>query len=112
VSNWDNDTAPYPAPPPYGQESLHAGADEDDGAWLQPVTYDQTDYQAMDAYLALDADAGGPQAPDGASLGEPAFPAGGGYADVLAGNRWHTLRGRKARVKRRRHRAEARRKMA
>ena len=34
--------------------------------------------------------------------------AEGGYADVFAGSRWHTLRGRKARVKRVRHRGDAR----
>src|SRR5262249_53000547 len=38
----------------------------------------------------------------------PFMLAEGGYADVFSNHRWHTLRGRKARVKRRRHRAEAR----
>jgi hypothetical protein len=38
--------------------------------------------------------------------------AKGGYADVLAGSRWHTLRGAKAKVKRVRHRLEARKKAA
>ncbi|HVS20598.1 MAG TPA: hypothetical protein VHD88_02055 [Pyrinomonadaceae bacterium] len=38
----------------------------------------------------------------------PFMLADGGYADVLAGSRWHTLRGRKANVKRVRHRAQAR----
>jgi hypothetical protein len=42
----------------------------------------------------------------------PFMLAEGGYADVLAGSRWHTLRGHKARVKRQRHRAEARKRMA
>jgi hypothetical protein len=45
-----NDTAPYPAPPPFGP-AQQPGDDEAD-AWLQPVTYDQTDYQDLDAYLA------------------------------------------------------------
>ena len=38
----------------------------------------------------------------------PFMIAPGGYADVLAGGHWHTLRGREARVKRVRHRADAR----
>jgi hypothetical protein len=38
----------------------------------------------------------------------PFMIALGGYADVLSGSHWHTLRGRKARVKRVRHRADAR----
>jgi len=38
----------------------------------------------------------------------PFMLAEGGYADVLSGSRWHTIRGHKAKVKRRRHRAEAR----
>jgi len=38
----------------------------------------------------------------------PFMIAPGGYADVLSGGHWHTLRGRKARVKRVRHRADAR----
>ncbi len=38
----------------------------------------------------------------------PFMLAEGGYADVLAGSRWHTLRGRKAKVKRVRHRGDAR----
>jgi hypothetical protein len=38
----------------------------------------------------------------------PFMLAEGGYADVLVAGRWHTLRGRKARVKRLRHRADAR----
>lgn len=38
----------------------------------------------------------------------PFMLAEGGYADVLAGSHWRTLRGRKAKVKRVRHRAEAR----
>ena len=38
----------------------------------------------------------------------PFMIAQGGYADVLSGSHWHTLRGRKAKVKRQRHRAEAR----
>jgi hypothetical protein len=45
-----NDTAPYPAPPPFGPPQ-QPGDDEAD-TWLQPVTYDQTDYQDLDAYLA------------------------------------------------------------
>lgn len=38
--------------------------------------------------------------------------AEGGYADVLAGSRWHTLLGRKAKVKRVRHRLQARKRAA
>jgi hypothetical protein len=38
----------------------------------------------------------------------PFMLAEGGYAGVLSGGRWHTLRGRKAKAKRVRHRAEAR----
>jgi len=38
--------------------------------------------------------------------------AEGGYADVLASSRWHTLRGAKAKVKRVRHRLQARQKAA
>ena len=38
----------------------------------------------------------------------PFMLAEGGYADVLAGSRWHTIRGHKAKLKRVRHRAEAR----
>ncbi len=38
--------------------------------------------------------------------------ADGGYADVFAGSRWHTILGRKAKVKRGRHRADARKKAA
>jgi len=41
-------------------------------------------------------------------LDAPFTIAEGGFADVLAGSRWHTLRGRKARLKRKRHRLEAR----
>jgi hypothetical protein len=42
----------------------------------------------------------------------PFMLAEGGYADVLSGSRWHTIRGHKAKLKRRRHRAEARRNAA
>ena len=38
----------------------------------------------------------------------PFMIAEGGYADVLSRGRWHTLRGSKAKVKRVRHRADAR----
>jgi hypothetical protein len=38
----------------------------------------------------------------------PFMLAEGGYADVLCKGRWHTIRGRKAHVKRVRHRADAR----
>lgn len=38
--------------------------------------------------------------------------AEGGYADVLSGGHWRTIRGRKARVKRVRHRADTRKNMA
>lgn len=38
----------------------------------------------------------------------PFMLAEGGYADVFTGSRWHTLRGRKAKVKRVRHRAQTR----
>jgi hypothetical protein len=38
----------------------------------------------------------------------PFMIAVGGYADVLSKGRWHTLRGRAAKVKRVRHRADAR----
>jgi hypothetical protein len=43
------------------------------------------------------------------AVNAPFMLAEGGYADVFAGSRWHTLRGRKAKVKRVRHRGEARR---
>jgi hypothetical protein len=46
-----NDTAPYPAPPPFGPRPEQPGDDETD-AWLQPVTYDQTNYKDLDAYIA------------------------------------------------------------
>lgn len=77
MSNWDSDTAPYPIQPAYG-----AAPDEDDGAWLDPVTYDQTDYQGLDAYLEPD----GMPSPydtlvDGARPRDPAgFPFPGAVA--------------------------------
>ena len=42
----------------------------------------------------------------------PFMIAEGGYADVLSKGRWHTLRGPKAKVKRMRHRADARKEVA
>ena len=53
-----NDTAPHPPPPPFGppvtQPAPPPGDDEADD-WFEPVTYDQTDYQDLDAYLAHEA---------------------------------------------------------
>lgn len=77
-----HDTAPYPPPPPFGAppsfgsplpEPAPPDASDDD-IWFQPVSYDQTDYRDLDAYLALDAEAGRPPSPHGTGLGEPAFP--------------------------------------
>src|SRR5215471_9665943 len=48
-----NDTAPYPAPPPLGPRPGQPDDDEAD-VWFEPVTYDQTDYQDLDAYLAAE----------------------------------------------------------
>src|SRR5882672_4626651 len=42
----------------------------------------------------------------------PFMLAEGGYADVFAGSRWHTIVGAKAKVKRIRHRGEVRKIMA
>ena len=47
VTNWDHDTAPNPTQPEYGAADLS----DDDGDWFQPVSYDQTEYQDLDAYL-------------------------------------------------------------
>ena len=64
--------------------------------WVRPEWYEQEHKEGqmkMDHLGVLDA---------------PFTIAEGGYADVLAGSRWHTLRGRKARLKRKRHRLLAR----
>jgi hypothetical protein len=78
-----HDTASYPPPPPLGsplpelaQPELAPpdAGDDDDASWFQPVSYDQTDYQDLDAYLAQDAAAGRPAGAASPRLGEPAFP--------------------------------------
>jgi hypothetical protein len=100
VSNWDNDTAPNPVQPVYGADDLS----DDDGSWLDPVSYDQTEYQDLDAYLAHDGQPGPDWAPeptgslddttvdgtslDGLSLGGPSLEgtaAGGAPGDDYAG---------------------------
>jgi hypothetical protein len=73
-----HDTAAYPPPPSFGSQAPGLAppdaGDDDDASWFQPVSYDQTDYQDLDAYLALDAEAGRPASADGAAFAEPAFP--------------------------------------
>jgi hypothetical protein len=75
VSNWEHGSRDYgaaahPTPQPYD-----AGPGEDDGSF-EPVTYDQTDYRDLDAYLVHGGHLPDAWAEPGASRDDPGAWAG------------------------------------